>query len=167
MRRKFFKQQRKEKCEIKGKGEENCVWRMFYFSIDNKEEMFIRSASVQAAHNSLLNIQYIFHTHTIQLSTSGKKCVPNHPPQKKKENLPYLENFQFSTSTNVFSDIILHILQNMNIHICLKMENVYFQPSGQPHTHPTHISTHITQISLSLLHSLQHIRLVFFLEQEK
>lgn len=27
-----------------------CIWGMFYFSIDNKEEMFIRSASVQAAH---------------------------------------------------------------------------------------------------------------------
>ena len=86
---KFFKKQKKkEKKKMrKRKGEENCVWGMFYFSIDNKEEMFIRSASVQAAHNSLLNIQYIFHTHTIQHSTSGKKCVPNHPTSHKKKKI--------------------------------------------------------------------------------
>lgn len=107
---KFFKQQKKrrkkKKCE-KGKGRKI----VFYFSIDNKEEMFIRSASVQATHNSLLNIQYIFHTHTIQFRHPAKSvCLTTpHLPQKK-ENLPYLENFQFSTSTNVFSDIILHIL---------------------------------------------------------
>lgn len=83
---------------------------IFYFSIDNKEEMFIRSASVQAAHNSVLNIQHIY----LYMYAFWNLFSFQHPSPfsfyPNTENLPYLENFQFSTSTNVFSDIILHIL---------------------------------------------------------
>lgn len=121
----------------KGKGEENCVWRMFYFSIDNKEEMFIRSASVQAAHNSLLNIQYIFYTHTHIASTSGKKCVPNHPPQTRKS--PLFRKFSvFYQHKCLFRYYFAYIIEHEYPYM-FEDGKCVFSTLGQPHTHPTYI----------------------------
>lgn len=138
---------------------------MFYFSIDNKEEMFIRSASVQAAHNSLLNIQYIFYTHTIQLRHPAKSVCLTTPPYKKRKSPLFRKFSVFYQHKCLFRYYFAYIIEHEYPYMFEDGKCVF--STLRSTSHSSHISTHITQISLSLLHSLYTFASCFFLWNKK